>query len=159
MIVKYIKIFIAFITPIIGKALAQTAADEIDRRASRPGSANWHRERQGGRPVWNTEKRQFEYARGVGPTDIFKTGDFHDVLLVAFDITGPNPQVVHEWLHNQMPKPERIYGQGTVETNVMLDSWWVANDMRFDGSDTDSAIFIPKGKQNLARQILRENGL
>ena len=95
MIVKYIKIFLAFITPIIGKALAQTAVDEINkfvygakpsrsrvvyrRQAPRPGSANWHRERQ-----------------GMSPAPVFETGEFHDVLMVAFDLTGHSPQVVHE---------------------------------------------------------------
>ena len=28
-----------------------------------------------------------------------------------------------------------------------IDQWWVAEDERYDGSDCDSAVFVPIGKQ------------
>ena len=41
-------------------------------------------------------------------------------------------------LMRQLPKP------GSND----IDSWWIAEDERDDGSDNDSAVFVPKGDQH-----------
>lgn len=87
------------------------------------------------------------------PKTYAETGQFHDVLLVAFDVSGQNKRDVHQWLHEQMPMPGY-----DPKTSVVLDSWWVANDERFDGSDCDSAVFVHRGTQSQARLVLRANG-
>lgn len=84
-------------------------------------------------------------------------GNFHDVLMVAFALDGDTPQAVHEWLMAQLPAGDHTHQTATGE--VHLDSWWVANDERFDGSDCDSAVFVSMGKQKEARALLREHGL
>jgi hypothetical protein len=81
---------------------------------------------------------------------------FHDVLMVAFDLRGSNAKSVHEWLHEQMPKPGIHPGHSA---DIDLDSWWVANDQRFDRSDCDSAVFVTPGCQEEARKLLRGHGL
>jgi hypothetical protein len=80
---------------------------------------------------------------------------FHDVLLVAFDLSGPNAEDTHRWLMDNMPAP----GPGGDNDEIYLDAWWVADDDRFDGSDTDSAVFVPKGHQEHARAILDAHDL
>lgn len=80
---------------------------------------------------------------------------FHDVLLVAFDVRGKTALEVHNWLESQMPYADTFYGENE---DIYVDSWWVANDERFDGSDTASAVFVPKGDQEAAREVLREKG-
>lgn len=152
---KHLKRFFLFLLPIVRKAAVQVLADELTRVAypdrprrrytpyydRRPSirnrgrvvdSPNWHRAQMGlPEPV------------------------FHDVLLVAFDLRGPNAQATHEWLHENLPSP----GTGGDNDEINLDSWWVANDERFDGSDTDSAVFVPIGHQEEARVLLNEHGL
>lgn len=83
-------------------------------------------------------------------------GVFHDVIMVAFDLTAPNAKRGHEWLMSQMPAGGTVHG---VRDEIYLDAWWVANDQRFDGSDCDSAVFVTKGNQSKARALLREHGL
>jgi len=39
-----------------------------------------------------------------------------------------------------------------------VDSWWVAEDDRQDGSDTDSAVFVRPGVQRQARAVLAQVG-
>lgn len=84
-----------------------------------------------------------------------KTG-FNDVLMVAFDITADTAEQAHKWLQSKMPG---CYSNDDVLQGITLDAWWIANDERFDGSDTDSAVFVTKGYQNTARDVLRETGL
>lgn len=40
-----------------------------------------------------------------------------------------------------------------------LESWWVAEDDREDGSDCDSAVFVHPGQQDTAQKLLNEHGL
>lgn len=82
--------------------------------------------------------------------------DFHDVLMVAFDIRGHSAEQVHRWLQSKMPA---CYGADDLDQGITLDAWWVANDERFDGSDTDSAVFVRRGEQSNARVKLRQYGL
>lgn len=79
---------------------------------------------------------------------------FHDVLMIAFDITGPSQVLAQEFLANYLPDE----GEHTYHGNKFnLDSWWVADDNAH--GDLDSAVFVTKGKQEEARKLLREHGL
>ena len=83
---------------------------------------------------------------------------FHDVLMVAFDISGPDAESTHKWLQQKIDEGVPVGPDG--ECGTHLDSWWVANDERFHESpDLDSAVFVSVGKQRDARKFLRENGL
>lgn len=81
---------------------------------------------------------------------------FHDTLMVAFDISGPDARSTHEWLREQMPTAHELSWDGK---NVYLDDWWIANDERFSLDDRDSAVFVSRGNQAKARALLREHGL
>lgn len=85
-----------------------------------------------------------------------RPAEFHDVLMVAFDIRGLTAQRAQEWLMDGLPDPGKYK---FYDGDLVLDSWWFANDERFDGSDTDSAVFVRKGCQKQARKLLREHGL
>lgn len=41
----------------------------------------------------------------------------------------------------------------------VFDSWWIAMDERYDGSDCDSAVFVIPGAQAEAFRVLRAAGL
>lgn len=76
---------------------------------------------------------------------------FADVLMVAFDLSGPNKEATHEWLMNQMPAT----GEHP-DHEIDLDAWWIADD-GCDDSDCDSAVFVPKGQQDECRQLLAKH--
>jgi hypothetical protein len=141
-----IKQFFAWLFPIVRIAVIQVAAEELDKLA--------YPDRRRRRPTYTGRTGYRPY---YGPTrDVFEkpaNEKFHDVLMVAFDLKGPNAQNVHQWLMDQMPET----GDHGDFGEINLDAWWVANDERFDGSDTDSAVFVPKGQQNECRQILAEH--
>lgn len=155
-IIGLLRRLVRFLLPIFKTAAVQVAADELNKLA------------------YPNPRRSFRYtpynrydrrSQRVGPNPfVEKKGtdpQFHDVLLVAFDLTGPSANLVHEWLHNQMPATgdHMARGEDDETVNVNLDSWWVANDERFDGSDCDSAVFVSKGNQKTARKVLRLDGL
>ena len=58
-------------------------------------------------------------------------------ILVAFTVYAPDWTAAQATLMRQLPKPG-------VDS---IGSWWIAEDERIDGSDNDSAVFVPKGKQ------------
>ncbi len=58
-------------------------------------------------------------------------------ILVAFTVYAPDPMAAQSTLMRQLPKPG-------VDS---IDSWWIAEDSRIDGSDNDSAVFVPMGEQ------------
>lgn len=64
------------------------------------------------------------------------------VMLVAFEVRGNGWQEAQENLIDILPKPS---------TTAFLDCWWIAEDTRFDGSDCDSAVFVPMGRQDASR--------
>lgn len=66
-------------------------------------------------------------------------------ILVAFTVYAPDWTAAQATLMRQLPKP------GSND----IDSWWIAEDERDDGSDNDSAVFVPKGKQDAAEAALR----
>ena len=79
-------------------------------------------------------------------------GGYHDVVMVAFDITGPNREATYNWLETIMPPAKGYEDQG-----IDIDSWWIADDPN-ENTDCMSAVFVDKGKQNPARQLLRTAG-
>lgn len=163
MIIKYVRMFLAFILPILGKTVLTVAADELARVAYPPTSRNRY-------PAYRRYD-SVRTARRIPPTPMPGTVNynrqeqglaenpgFHDTLLVAFDVFGPSAEVVHDWLQLRMPAADRLYSDPE-GNRIRLDSWWVANDERFDRSDCDSAVFVEKGKQVEARNYLRMRGL
>lgn len=181
---KYIKRFFLFLLPIVRKAAVQVLADTLTKAAypdeyrSLPRSRRYYsslthhyhpyaprsiryrtlsearfardNSRKGRRiESYRTRVRQRGTDR-IATINPDERGPFHDVVLVAFDLQGPDAQTTHEWLHENLPAP----GTGGANDEINLDSWWVANDERFDGSDTDSAVFVPKGKQEQVRARL-----
>lgn len=161
---ELIKRFFRFLLPIFRVAVVQVAADELtklaypDRRTSRADYLDRRYHTPYNRIAPRTRR---EAVRNVGRAvreadDIhFPNRKFQDVLMVAFDLTGPSAHNVHQWLQDNMPEP----GEHGDAGEIYLDSWWVANDLRFDGSDTDSAVFVAKGNQMEARALLSEHGL
>ena len=163
---KYLKQLFLFLLPILKQTTIQVAAEELTKMANPP-----RRSRYGynafERPIYRgpriSPEKTYEEARTGKFQDTrsqhIKKNNFHDVLMVAFDISGPNTQLVHEWLASQMPSAgDHQYGYIKGDP-INIDAWWIANDERFDGSDTDSAVFVSKGNQEAARQLLREHGL
>lgn len=95
----------------------------------------------------------------VEAADLTLDKGFHDVLMVAFDISGPSAEKTHAWLQEQMPDLSDEFIEAANKRGIQLDSWWVANDERFDFSDQDSAVFVAKGLQSQARELLRIHGM
>ena len=60
-------------------------------------------------------------------------------ILVAFTVHATTMEQARHRLMVQLP--------GGVPDLNHVDSWWIAEDERYDGSDNDSAVFVPKGKQ------------
>jgi len=58
-------------------------------------------------------------------------------FLVA--IVAPSEGDVVAFLAGEMP--------GIDGVDSAIDAWWIAEDDRHDGSDNDSAIFVPRGGQ------------
>lgn len=61
---------------------------------------------------------------------------------------------------------DRTHAQGTVmdwlpklDSEESIDSWWIAEDDRMDGSDCDSAVFVRPGATREAFEILHARGL
>lgn len=44
---------------------------------------------------------------------------------------------------------------GPAHEDSLIDCWWMAEDDRQDGSDCDSAIFVPRGSQSDFAQMVR----
>lgn len=156
-----IKRLIAFLLPIVGKAALQTAADVISdaaypERRRMPRRTSYNHPPRGYTDLVDYSKkdvgetaRLFEFKDS--PEASFRDRDrYHDVIMVAFDITGPNQALVYEWLNNQMPATTNI------DEEYYLDAWWIADDDA--PGDCDSAVFVPKGDQEAARAVLRERG-
>lgn len=74
------------------------------------------------------------------------------VILVAFNVTGKSRKKAHKKLTAMLAEQDLV-GRTSVE------SWWVAEDDSIDGSDNDSAVFIPKGYQMIVSKILHALGL
>lgn len=66
------------------------------------------------------------------------------VILVAFQVEAETSEGAQQDLMRWLPKPGDPDRDG-------LSCWWIAEDDRIDGSDNDSAIFVPKGCQETTR--------
>lgn len=159
-----------FLLPIVKTAVIQTAADVINdvaypKRKPAFGSPNYFRQHSGLRPYGSRPTASREQAKAAHPSngddrvpflqETLPFDKFHDVLMVAFDITGPNAAIVSEFIENYMP----VIGRQTFKGHeVNLDSFWIADDNQ-GMSDCDSAVFVSKGNQAAARELLREHGL
>jgi len=153
---KYIVQFMKFILPILGKAGVRAIVDEAVKFAYADQPKKGYT-----RFVQKGSGRVADIPTDEVPKFDYDKASYHDVVMVAFDVMGPNASIVHEWLHNQMPKTGDALARGDKDETVVvnLDAWWVANDERYDGSDCDSAVFVPMGKQDEARRLLREHGI
>lgn len=76
------------------------------------------------------------------------------IILVAFDVAASDRETAERVLTDLLfgvredkPTGNRPY----------VDSWWVAEDDRHDGSDNHSAVFVPLGSQHQAEGILAAN--
>lgn len=150
--------FFRWLFPIVRTAVVQVAADEINRVAyPRPrvryygGDYN----RIGVRPGPGSIPRPRTYGSAdhsdLGFKERTEPG-FHDVLMVAFDVTADDRAAAEAFILNYMPETGRQTFGGS---QINLDSFWVADDGRLDDSDTDSAVFVPKGSQDRARRVLK----
>ena len=80
-----------------------------------------------------------------------------NIILVAFDVDSLSRDGAHLALQRMLPKPGTDEMVG--DERVVLDSWWVAEDDRKDGSDNDSAVFVPPGTQHQVSSHLAAAGL
>ena len=162
---KYLKQLFMFLAPIFKTAAIQVAADELNKKAyptRRPGFRTYERPRASyaQKPRSYTDKvdPSYEEARTgkFRPDANYETAraakQYHDVVMVAFDIAGPNALLVQSVLEGLMP------ATGNHNEGVGIDAWWIADDV-VGNSDCDSAVFVKPGKQREARQLLRDHGL
>lgn len=77
-------------------------------------------------------------------------------ILVAVTVEAPTREAAERYLHGQLPEPKRVWVDGALGG---VESWWIAEDDRKDGSDADSAVFVNPGSQYLAAQTLLRAGL
>lgn len=66
-------------------------------------------------------------------------------FLVA--VVAPDEKSVHEFL---LASPHDPTG-----TDPVIEQWWIAEDDRTDGSDNDSAIFVPRGSKADMSSVIR----
>jgi hypothetical protein len=64
-------------------------------------------------------------------------------------VVAPSEQAVIDFLALSPFAPDKEEGQ--------IDSWWIAEDDRHDGSDLDSAIFVPRGAQSDMAHVIRQH--
>lgn len=64
----------------------------------------------------------------------------YETILVAFAVEGATVSERHERLVDALVEANFVH-----DTHLPIDSWWVASDHRTDGSDNDSAVFVPMG--------------
>lgn len=75
------------------------------------------------------------------------------IILVAFSVTAPDRAQAENLLTMSLPQPRDLTSTHSA-TTVTLESWWVAEDDRQDGSDNDSAVFVTPGQQERAARLL-----
>lgn len=64
------------------------------------------------------------------------------VIIVAFEVHGKSRKQAQEALMEQL-----LPMHPPVEAVPCVECWWIAEDDRIDGSDNDSAVFVPYGSQ------------
>ena len=68
------------------------------------------------------------------------------VVLVAFEVEGTDVKDAQTNLMAALPRP--WYTRG-------IECWWIAEDERYDGSDNDSAVFVPVGMQAVTTNLIQ----
>ena len=59
-----------------------------------------------------------------------------NTILVAFCVMAEDRAEAQRLLMNRLPDPE-------ADCHTVIDGWWIAEEDRIDGSDNDSAVFVP----------------
>ena len=72
----------------------------------------------------------------------YAPGGEEQTILVAFNVLALTREGAEKYLLRRLPIPGGAL------------SWWIAEDDRHDGSDNDSAVFVPLGRQHEASTIL-----
>lgn len=67
------------------------------------------------------------------------------VILVAIETAEEEWEEAQRVVMRNLPRPSEENG---------IESWWIAEDVRFDNSDNDSAVFVTMGEQKRAHSIL-----
>lgn len=75
-------------------------------------------------------------------------------ILVAFVVHGKDRAEAQRELMLRLPDPVDDIYSPVVKPHEVIDSWWIAEDDRIDGSDNDSAVFVPMGSQQSAVRSL-----
>ena len=70
------------------------------------------------------------------------------VIVVGFEVAGNSRAEAQRALMERLPSG----GED------VLVGWWIAEDDRVDGTDNDSAVFVPKGSQQATTDWLTHNG-
>lgn len=71
-------------------------------------------------------------------------------IIVAITVEAESHKDAQERIMRSLPKPS--------DNTEGITAWWIAEDERFDGSDNDSAIFIPSVfSQDDARRAVMES--
>lgn len=68
-------------------------------------------------------------------------------ILVAFCVQGTSFHDAQRRLVERLPNPED-------DGHATIDSWWIAEDDRIDGSDNESAVFVSYGTQRHCINVL-----
>lgn len=78
------------------------------------------------------------------------------VFLVAFSVEAGsmNRREAEDRLLKSLPRPQGL-NVALTPNNTWLESWWLAEDERHDGSDCDSAVFVPKGQQKAWATVVK----
>lgn len=90
---------------------------------------------------------------GLGGQD--SEPDYAHTFIVAICVVGPGSRADSErWLHDHLPRTQsNLIHPDAYPTFV--DSWWIAEDERHDGSDNDSAVFLaePWRRDGMTQEI------
>lgn len=78
-------------------------------------------------------------------------------ILVAFTVEAEHRDLAHLHLMEKLPQVEASQWPGRPSKST-LTSWWVAEDDRQDGSDSDSAVFVSPGFTRRASIVLAAAG-
>lgn len=67
-----------------------------------------------------------------------------DTIIIAFDVSGSDREAmmrhVHKVVQGLFRKSSTRYAK---DGSAVLEAFWIAEDDRCDGSDNDSAVFVP----------------
>ena len=68
----------------------------------------------------------------------------YTTVLVAFCVQATDREAAMDQVMGFLPREAR---DPEIWEQAGLDCWWIAEDDRTDGSDNDSAVFVPMGRQ------------